>query len=53
MTKERCMISCSGMEGCVAIKRRILKADKTTQKSKLFNDGILSIRQGRCLAECR
>lgn len=49
---HKCMTSCSGMEGNVAFKRGILKGARCNSKDKLFNDGILGIGQGRCLAEC-
>lgn len=47
------MISCFEMEGWAAIKSMFAEGQGLTQRSKLFNDGMLSIRQGRCLAECR
>lgn len=57
MSKERRMLASFGMEGWVTMKRRILRGhgvgEDYTQSSKVFNDRILSIRQGRCLVKCR
>ena len=52
MTTERCMISRSRTEGYVTIKGEFWRGERQL-KGVNFDDGILSIRQGRCLAECK